>query len=58
MIYSNYATLEQVVGLLLCKGAMTMYKNTYGNTPLQVAKDKQSAEWIKRVQVRCVTTGL
>jgi hypothetical protein len=23
-----------------------------------VAKDKQSAEWIKRVQVRCVTTGL
>eukprot|EP00983_Pelagomonas_calceolata_P085205 1156506-Pelagomonas_calceolata.AAC.5 len=40
----------QVVGLLLCKGAMTMYRNTYGNTPLQVAKDKQSAEWIKRVQ--------
>lgn len=26
----------QIVGLLLARGAVTMYKNAYGNTPLKV----------------------
>ena len=29
-------SLPQVVGLLLSRGAMTMYKNAYGNPPLKV----------------------
>ena len=40
----------QIVGLLLAKGAQTMYKNTYGNSPLQVAVEPKSASWIKRIQ--------
>ena len=40
----------QVVGLLLAKGAQTMYKNVYGNSPLKVVIGSRSAAWIKRVQ--------
>ncbi len=39
----------QLVGLLLSKGAMTIYKNTYGNTPLKVAIGAKAASWIRRV---------
>ena len=39
----------QMVGLLLSKGAQTMYKNVYGNTPLKVATGSRVQSWIKRV---------
>ncbi|KAJ9531448.1 hypothetical protein QJQ45_006844 [Haematococcus lacustris] len=50
----------KIVGLLLTKGANTAYtmvvtlvtpaENSYGNTPLKVAKDKACASLIQRVQ--------
>lgn len=44
--------VPQVVGLLLSRGAVTQYRNTYGNTPAKVCRDPVAAEWIRRVQVR------
>ncbi len=43
------ADQAQLVGLLLAKGAQTMYKNAYGNTPLKVAVGARAAGWIRRV---------
>ena len=33
----------------MAKGAQTIYKNAYGNTPLKVAIGEKAASWIRRI---------